>query len=50
MREGPTAGASSVPAAVRLEVYDADLGSMRSDFRRRHFGMTRPWMLVLGAL
>jgi hypothetical protein len=37
-----------VPAAVQVEVYDADLESMRADFRRRHYGVSRPWILVIG--
>jgi hypothetical protein len=39
---------TSVPASVHLEVHDADLESMRADFRRRHYGISRPWILVLG--
>lgn len=37
-----------VPAAVQLHVVDADVDSVRADFRWRRRRLSQPWMLVLG--
>jgi hypothetical protein len=39
-----------VPEAVEVDVFDADLESMRADFRRRHYGISRPWILAIGVI
>jgi hypothetical protein len=50
MHEGTSVARTTVPGTVHFEVNDADLESMRADFRRRHYGISRPWILVLGVL